>query len=135
MRNGKPADGIVDGADEQKARYRPRTYPYFKYLPYPVEDDAECQGNLREILNCLYVSVKAGDFSPGATHWTRELRGWLALKFDPSRHDRINLVRLYYDLALAPGIDAKIADRFAAMFMLLTKWVQFFCSLSEMLRC
>ena len=117
-----PSDHMdVDGVGEEKARYRPRTYPYFKYLPYPIEDETERQQNFREILNCLYVSVKAGDFSPGATHWTRELKIWLSHKFDPTRRDRINLVLLYYDLALAPGIDSKIADRFAAMFMLLTK--------------
>ena len=111
----------IDGDGEHKARIRPRTYPYFKYLPYSIEDEAERERNLREILHCLYVSVEAGDFSPGAMHWTRELKGWLALKFDPTRQDRLNLVRLYYELALAPGIDTNIADRFASMFMLLTK--------------
>ena len=111
----------MDGDGEHKARIRPRTYPYFKYLPYSIEDDAERERNLRQILDCLYVSVEAGDFSPGAMHWTRELRGWLSLKFDPTRQDRLNLVRLYYELALAPGIDSNVADRFASMFMLLTK--------------
>lgn len=106
---------------DQKARALPRTYPYFKYLPYQTEDDDEREHNLHEILNCLYVSVKSGDFSPGATHWTRELRGWLALKFDPTRIDRIKLVNLYYDLALAPGIDPNVSERFASMFMFLTK--------------
>jgi proteasome activator subunit 4 len=119
---GEPAEtNGVDTDALKKARVRPRTYPYFNYLPYELEDDSERQNNLHEILNCLYIAVKAGDFSPGAVHWTRELRGWLSLKFDPTREERIKLVRLYYELSLAPGIDPNVAERFASMFMLLTK--------------
>ncbi|KAJ6016281.1 hypothetical protein N7540_010872 [Penicillium herquei] len=116
---GEPA--ALNGDGEPKARVRPRTYPYFSYLPYQLEDETERDRTLREILNHLYVSVEAGDFSPGAVHWTRELRGWLSLKFDPTRTERISLVKLYYELALAPGIDPNVAERFASMFMLLTK--------------
>lgn len=116
---GEPAG--MNGEGEPKARVRPRTYPYFKYLPYPTEDESERERNLREILNQLYIAVESGDFSPGAVHWTRELRGWLSLKFDPTRTERINLVKLYYELSLAPGIDPNVAERFASMFMLLTK--------------
>ncbi|KAJ5949037.1 hypothetical protein N7454_000621 [Penicillium verhagenii] len=116
---GEPA--ALNGEGEPKARVRPRTYPYFSYLPYQLEDETERDRTLREILNHLYVSVEAGDFSPGAVHWTRELRGWLSLKFDPTKTERINLVKLYYELALAPGIDPNVAERFSSMFMLLTK--------------
>lgn len=102
-------------------RSRPRTYPYFQYLPYDVEDCAQRQQNLDEILKLLYVAVEAGDFSPGAVHWTREIKNWLSLKFDPTKEQRIKMVRLYYELALAPGIDAATAERFSNMFMSLTK--------------
>lgn len=114
--NGTPRE---DGL--KKSRNRPRTYPYFKYLPYDVENEAERQRNLHEILKHLYVAVEAGDFTPGAVHWTRELRSWLSLKFDPTKEQRIKLVRLYYELALAPGVDPSVAERFCSMFMLLTK--------------
>jgi proteasome activator subunit 4 len=116
---GEPAG--MNGEPEPKARVRPRTYPYLKYLPYEPEGELGRGQNLQDILRHLYVAVEAGDFSPGAVHWTRELRGWLSLKFDPSRKDRINLVKLYYELSLAPGIDPNVAERFASMFMLLTK--------------
>lgn len=122
--NGANSDGLC------KARVRPRTYPYFKYLPYSLESDNERGHNLHEILKCLYVAVKSGDFSPGAVHWTRELRGWLSLKFDPTREERIKLVMLYYELSLAPGIDPLVAERFASMFMLLTKYADYEASLS-----
>jgi proteasome activator subunit 4 len=120
---GEPAETNGISSDAlKKARVRPRTYPYFQYLPYQAEDDSQREHNLHEILKCLSISVKAGDFSPGAVHWTRELRGWLSLKFDPTREERIKLVKLYYELSLAPGIDPNVAERFASMFMLLTKY-------------
>lgn len=115
-------DAGEDSPDDQIGRSRPRAYPYFKYLPYKLEDESERQRNFQQILRHLYVAVEAGDFSPGAVHWTRELRGWLSLKFDPTKKQRIKLVRLYYELALAPGIDPGVAERFASMFMLLTKY-------------
>ena len=100
---------------------RIKTFPYFQYLPYEIEDEAERQGNLNEILKYLYVAIEAGDFAPGGVHWTRELRNWLGLKFQLSKEQRIKLAKLYYELSLAPGIDITAADRFASMFMTLTK--------------
>ncbi|KZF24962.1 putative proteasome activator subunit 4 [Xylona heveae TC161] len=117
-REGNGANGYEP---DKVARSRPRTFPYFRYLPYAVEDDAEREATLDEIIKQLFMAVEAGDFSPGAVHWTRELRSWLGLKFDPRRSTRIKLVRLYYELALAPGIDPNVVERFASMFMILTK--------------
>ena len=108
---------------EREKRYRPRTYPYFKLLPYGVEEEAERNNALEEILKQLYIAVRAEDISPGAMHWTRELRGWLNLKFEITRALRVRLVKLYYMLCLAPGIDSSAADRFESMFRTLTKWV------------
>ncbi|GME47814.1 Armadillo-like helical [Neofusicoccum parvum] len=108
-------------AKERPNRVRPRTFPYTKYLPYESESDAERLENLDACIKHLYVAVAAGDFSPGAVHWTREIRGWLSLKFDLPRDMRVKLIKLYYELALAPGLDILVAERFASMFMVLTK--------------
>lgn len=113
-------DGSETQADREK-RYRPRTFPYFSLLPYPVEADAERNVALQEILKQLYTAIKAEDFSPGALHWTRELRGWLSLKFEITRELRVKLAKLYYMLGLAPGLDPSTAERFLAMFLVLTK--------------
>jgi proteasome activator subunit 4 len=104
-----------------KTRNRPRTYPYFSYLPYDVEPDSRRRETFDEILRYLFIAVEAGDFSPGAIHWTRELRQWLGLKFDPPVETRVKLVKLYYELALAPGIDSGVSERFASMFMYMVK--------------
>jgi proteasome activator subunit 4 len=133
LRNGGSADTIsratspglgfsTNGSDlEKEKRYRPRTYPYFKHLPYKVEEEAERNAALEEILKQLYIAIKAEDIAPGAVHWTRELKGWLNLKFEITRALRAKLVKLYYMLCLAPGIDSSAADRFESMFRTLTK--------------
>ena len=120
---GEPAqvNGDSEAHDLERSRNRPRTYPYFKSLPYAVEDEARRQDDLEEILRRLYIAIQAGDYTPGAIHWTRELRSWLSLKFDPTKAQRVKLVKLYYELCLAPGIDAGVAERFSSMFMVLTK--------------
>lgn len=115
--------GMADDPETSLSRSRPRTYKYFETLPYDVEDDARRQKDLSEILKHLYIAVQAGDFTPGAVHWTRELRSWLSLKFDPTKEQRVKLVKLYYELSLAPGIDPSVSERFSSMFMLLTKYV------------
>jgi proteasome activator subunit 4 len=116
-----PGLGFSANGVEKEKRYRPRTYPYFQLLPYNVEEEAERNAALEEILKQLYIAIKAEDISPGALHWTRELRGWLALKFEISRDLRVKLVRMYYMLALAPGIDWAAAERFESMFRCLLK--------------
>ncbi|KAF2089335.1 hypothetical protein K490DRAFT_37416 [Saccharata proteae CBS 121410] len=113
--------GDLNGRDSKASRMRPRTFPYTKYLPYEIESDEERLRNLNTCIKHLYVAVAAGDFAPGAVHWTREIRGWLQLKFDLPRDTRVRLIKLYYELALAPGLDFLIAERFASMFMVLTK--------------
>ena len=117
---GNEAGAQTKNASLKPSRYRPRTFPYQRYLPYQ-HDDRQYE-NLYDCISNLYVAVSAGDFVPGATHWTRELKGWIQLKFNLPRADRIRLVKLYYELALAPGMDRSASDRFASMFMTLTKY-------------
>ena len=107
---------------DQQSRYRPRTLPYKENLPYKTEDESEAQAHLGDIVRNLYISIEARDFSPGAVRWSRELRGWLSLKFDPPRKTRAKLVKLYYELAMAPGLDPPVSERFSSMFMTLTKY-------------
>ena len=113
-----------NGVDlEKEKRYRPRTFPYFKLLPYNVEEEGERNAALEEILKQLYIAIEAEDISPGAVHWTRELKGWLNLKFEIKRTLRVKLVKLYYMLSLAPGIDYAASERFESMFRYLIKQV------------
>jgi proteasome activator subunit 4 len=107
--------------DDDKKRYRPRTFAYFQQLPFDVEEEKERDAALQGILKQLYIAIKAEDFSPGALHWTRELQAWLTLKFEMTRELRAKLTKLYYSLALAPGLDWNPADRFLRMVLTLTR--------------
>lgn len=106
---------------EKGMRHRPRTFPYFDLLPYKVEEDADRNAALEEILKQLYISIESEDLSPGAVHWTRELRTWLDLKFEITRALRAKLVKIYYMLALAPGLAYASGERFESMFRFLIK--------------
>lgn len=108
--------------EDDKKRYRPRTFSYFRLLPFDVEDDSHRDAALQGILKNLYISIMAEDFSPGALHWTRELQGWLNLKFEMTRELRARLAQVYYHLALAPGLDNNTADRFSRMVITLTRF-------------
>ena len=120
-----PGPGIQDVGLHQDlknvTRSRPRTYPYSRYLPYEAESTAQQQSYLDEILKQLYVSIETGDFAVRAAHWTRALKNWLELKFDLTKDQRIRLVRLYYELSLAPGVDPTAGEKFASTFTTLLK--------------
>ncbi|RSL86860.1 hypothetical protein CEP52_015699 [Fusarium oligoseptatum] len=107
--------------EDDRKRYRPRTFAYFQQLPFEVEEEAQRDAALQGILKQLYIAVRAEDFSPGALHWTKELQGWLNLKFEMTRELRAKLAKLYYSLALAPGLDATASDRFLRMVLTLTR--------------
>lgn len=114
-------DGSEDADMSRLGRTRPRVFPYTKYLPYDTESREQTEQDMDEMIKHLYIAVAAGDFVPGAVHWTKEIRGWMTLKFDLTKKQRISLVKLYYELALAPGLEYGVAERFASMFMVLTK--------------
>ncbi|KAI6245250.1 Proteasome activator complex subunit 4B [Erysiphe necator] len=120
IKSGLSVSGGPFNVDKDKP-YKPRTFPYSRLLPYNVEEEVQRIKALEEILKQLYISVKAQDIIPGALHWTRELRAWISLKFDLSRRLRSRLAKLYFSLALAPGMDRAAADRFESMFRLLLK--------------
>lgn len=118
-----PGLTVSKTSEDNDKRYRPRTFAYQRLLPYPVEDESYRDEALAGILKNLYMSIMAEDFSPGALHWTRELQGWLNLKFEMTRELRSKLVQVYYHLALAPGLDTNTADRFTKMLVTLTRYV------------
>lgn len=118
-----PRPEISETMEDPKkvTRNRPRTYPYIRYLPYRAESEAKRQEYLEDILKYLYIAVESGDFVVGAVHWTRELRNWMSLKFDLTKEQRVKLVRLYYELSLAPGVDVAAVERFSSTFNALLK--------------
>jgi hypothetical protein len=109
-------------------RSRPRTFPYRGVLPYKTETPDEEIDHLNHIIGNLYIAIKGDDLKgvvgnttgSSVTHWTRELRSWIELKFDMPLDTRIKLIKLYYSLALA-GVDGSAMEKFINMFCLLCK--------------
>ncbi|RDA85493.1 hypothetical protein CP532_0010, partial [Ophiocordyceps camponoti-leonardi (nom. inval.)] len=120
-RSTSPGIPYLKTDEDDKKRYRPRTFAYFRQLPFEVEKESERDVALNGILKQLYIALRAQDYSPGALHWTRELQAWLNLKFEMTRELRARLAKLFYSLALAPGLDANAADRFLRMVITLTR--------------
>lgn len=120
-RASSPALPASKNHEDDQRRYRPRTFAYFQQLPFAVEKQAERDAALQEILKQLYIAIRAEDMSPGAMHWTRELEIWINLKFEMPRELRAKLTKLYYSLALSPGVDPTVADRFLRMVVTLTR--------------
>lgn len=118
-----PGVPLFKSDEDDKKRYRTRTFAYFQQLPFEVEEEAQRDAALQGILKQLYIAIRAEDFSPGALHWTRELHGWLNLKFEMTRELRAKLAKLYYSLALSPGLDPTASDRFLRMVLTLTRYV------------
>ena len=116
----------------QPYRSRPRTYPYFTTLPYTIESQDDRLDHLNHIITNLYLAIEGDELkgvisaATGAavSHWTRELRSWLELKFDMPLETRIKLIRLYYNLALS-GCDFAATNTFVNMFCVLSKDEQF----------
>ncbi|ROT36446.1 hypothetical protein SODALDRAFT_335545 [Sodiomyces alkalinus F11] len=120
-RTNSPGPAYTKADEDDKRRYRPRTFSYFDHLPFPVEEESQRDAALAGILKHLYMAIQAEDFAPGALHWTRELQAWLNLKFEMTRELRATLAKLYYHLCLAPGLDPSSADRFVKMVVVLTR--------------
>lgn len=112
----------------RELRQRKRTFPYQASLPYATETETEQLAHLNHILANLYIAIKGDDFkglignSTGASvvHWTRELRGWMELKFDMPLDIRLKLIRLYFSLSIA-GCDGNAIEKFVNMFVSLCK--------------
>ena len=100
-------------------------YNYWNHFPYPVEDEATRIAHLNDIIADLYTCIRAGDFETGARIPSRQIKRWLHLKFKMPKDTRKKLIKLYYELSLAPGIDSSAADTFAAMFKLLASYASF----------
>jgi hypothetical protein len=108
-------------ASPDDRRYRPRTFSYMSLLPFDAEPESVRDEALSGILRQLYTAIRSEDFAPGALFWSRQLQSWLQLKFEMPRALRAKLTTMYYHLALAPGLDPTVSDRFVNMVVTLTR--------------
>ncbi|KAK9462470.1 uncharacterized protein V1516DRAFT_670355 [Lipomyces oligophaga] len=117
-----PTGGLFDNVSDSDVRELQRLYPYFSVLPFPVESEADRLRHLNRITDSIYIAMSMKTLpTPSLMYWTRELHGWLDLKFDMPPTVRTKLIAVYYELALSHGIQRSAVEAFVQMLCLLTE--------------
>ncbi|GAA5895195.1 proteasome activator BLM10 [Sporobolomyces salmoneus] len=93
---------------KEKPRKEQLDYP--QALPYEAESIEEMDRRLEEIVRRLIDCVKAKDYDVGFVQWNHRLECWLSLKYPMKRDLRAKLAKLYFDLCVLPGMDARLVD-------------------------
>ncbi|GAA5854935.1 hypothetical protein JCM8547_004128 [Rhodosporidiobolus lusitaniae] len=114
-----PFDGLYGKKSPQKKRrrlVRPKEKPrseqldYPKSLPYEAEGLEEMDQKLEVIVRRLVDCVRAKDYDVGFVQWNHRLECWTSLKYPMRRDLRARLARLYFEIAVLPGMDARLVD-------------------------
>lgn len=96
------------------------TYEFTGSLCYRTKGEADRSDGLMKILKQLYCSITTEDYR-GAVRWTEILAHWINLEHSVPRRVRAALVRIYYDLALTPGMSKTSATAFGNIISSLVK--------------
>ncbi|GAA5836406.1 hypothetical protein JCM11251_007072, partial [Rhodosporidiobolus azoricus] len=113
-----PFDGLYKKSPIKKRRrlVRPKEKPrseqldYPKSLPYETESLEEMDRKLEEIVRRLVDCVRAKDYDVGFVQWNHRLECWISLKYPMRRDLRARLARLYFEISVLPGMDARLVD-------------------------
>ncbi|GAA5990546.1 hypothetical protein JCM10908_003124 [Rhodotorula pacifica] len=93
---------------QEKPREEQLDYP--ESLPYETESLEEMDAKLEEIVRRLVDCVRAKDYDVGFVQWNHRLECWISLKYPMKRELRARLARLYFELSVLPGMDARLVD-------------------------
>ncbi|GAA6033408.1 hypothetical protein JCM8097_006736 [Rhodosporidiobolus ruineniae] len=115
-----PFDNLYGkGKSPQKKRrrlIRPKEKPrseqldYPQSLPYEAESLEEMDQKLEVIVRRLVDCVRAKDYDVGFVQWNHRLECWISLKYPMRRDLRARLARLYFEISVLPGLDARLVD-------------------------
>ncbi|KAF7339947.1 hypothetical protein MVEN_01912400 [Mycena venus] len=88
---------------------------YLDAAPYPCESPQEMLAKLEVIISKMHVCIRAKNWLVLST-WDGVLECWLLMRYPISKAIRAKLVRLYYELILLPGIEARTVRNWIHMF-------------------
>ncbi|KAJ6604293.1 hypothetical protein DFH09DRAFT_1300536 [Mycena vulgaris] len=88
---------------------------YLDAAPYACESPEEMLAKLEQIIAKMHVCIKAKNWLVLST-WDGVLECWLLMRYPVPKPIRAKLVRLYYELILLPGIDARTCRNWVHMF-------------------
>lgn len=89
--------------------------------PLPYDTTPQDSAYFSQILINLSQSIKQGDFTQGATYWTKQLSLLLNLKHKPSPTARRDLVLLYFTLITTHTLNYSTIELFCAIGVKLLK--------------
>ncbi|EGO02735.1 hypothetical protein SERLA73DRAFT_102663 [Serpula lacrymans var. lacrymans S7.3] len=107
-----PADDFtaVQSPDKQRASLQ----TYLDSLPYECESVDEMRAHLERIVGKLIICAESRNWLVMTT-WDAMLQCWLLMRYPMPKSTRAKLVRLYYELCLVPGIEARVTRSWADM--------------------
>lgn len=112
-------DGVPQPAKRLKPENRNLQLDYPNSLPYTCETLEEFDARLDHIIRRLIDCVRTKDYDIGLVQWNHRLQCLLSLKYPILRKTRARLARLYYELAVLPGLNTRCIELAANMCMTL----------------
>ncbi|KAJ1028660.1 hypothetical protein NDA16_001826 [Ustilago loliicola] len=106
-------------AKKSKGENRHLQLDYPQSLPYTCESLEEFDARLDHIIRRLVDCVRTKDYDIGFVQWNHRLQCLLSLKYPILRKTRARLARLYYELAVLPGLNTRCIELAANMCMTL----------------
>ncbi|KAK3820952.1 MAG: hypothetical protein J3R72DRAFT_28458 [Linnemannia gamsii] len=82
-------------------------------LPYANDLALEASEMLNNIIHQLGLALKSEDYAPGALYWGKQLHQYLDLKYALPKQTRVSLIKVFWELTTAPGMDATMVEFFA----------------------
>ncbi|KAI1840019.1 hypothetical protein JX266_013777 [Neoarthrinium moseri] len=114
-----PLEELLEAAASDPEGVVQPTYDFVGSLCYRTKGEGDRQAGLKTLLEQLYLSIKEEDYQ-ATSSLTQVLTDWITLEHGVPRKVRAALARIYYDLALAPGMDEYSATEFSNMVSILT---------------
>ncbi|KAL1709113.1 hypothetical protein EV121DRAFT_267575 [Schizophyllum commune] len=108
-----PGDPSPPGVDEQEATLR-KLKSYLDSVPYDCEPPEDIHEALEKIVGMLAICIKSRSWN-NLSSWDGLLQCWMLLRYPLSKSIRAKLVKLYFELCLVPGIDARTIRSWADM--------------------
>ncbi|KAJ3798132.1 hypothetical protein GGU11DRAFT_782291 [Lentinula aff. detonsa] len=87
---------------------------YLNSVPYECETLEYMQARLEEIVGKIAVCARAQNWHV-MTVWDKMLQCWMIMRYPMQKSTRAKLVRLYYELCMLPGIEARVIRSWADM--------------------
>ncbi|KAF9994804.1 hypothetical protein BGZ79_000402 [Entomortierella chlamydospora] len=68
---------------------------------------------LSNIISHMGICLQSEDWAPGVLYWAKQLKQYLDLKYTLPNETRVALARVFWELAVAPGMDATMIEVWA----------------------